>query len=343
MAEIGCNWARIGPSKSSQSLSNAHKWAAGLEYGRYGVSKVLDTAYRGFLGVGTTFDIFQIRCIVCQNRPFCIPCGRDKQTTLRSKDLLSLCSNFGVEVRIQLLVGVLIRKARSTIRTLQNSSRARIQITWDAEADPYSANNQVEMRQALTDRLRISDTELGLDIANTLRSLREIADKGDLSYYWASISSDGNFLRVVPSYTSIRDLLRRLCHRLIAGLIGLHVIARELPLIYMDELVWLSICDKFENTWVWVASVLERQHGAMAKAPEGAAVIRTMTQRMARLEEEVHRLKESLDEQHEVVDIIAIDFSRFTVWAARGISQLLNVTDATYTMYSETPRAISRA
>nr|GEZ62748.1 hypothetical protein [Tanacetum cinerariifolium] len=30
-----------------------------LEYGRYGVSNVLDTAYRGFLGVGTTFDIFQ--------------------------------------------------------------------------------------------------------------------------------------------------------------------------------------------------------------------------------------------------------------------------------------------
>ncbi|GJW03718.1 hypothetical protein Tco_1562574 [Tanacetum coccineum] len=27
MAEIGCNWARIGPSKSSQSLSIAHKWA----------------------------------------------------------------------------------------------------------------------------------------------------------------------------------------------------------------------------------------------------------------------------------------------------------------------------
>ncbi|GJV01506.1 putative ribonuclease H-like domain-containing protein [Tanacetum coccineum] len=30
MAEIGCNWARIGPSKSSQSLSNAHKWAVFL-------------------------------------------------------------------------------------------------------------------------------------------------------------------------------------------------------------------------------------------------------------------------------------------------------------------------
>ncbi|GKC04317.1 hypothetical protein Tco_0995927, partial [Tanacetum coccineum] len=30
-----------------------------LEKGRYGVSKVFDTAYWGFLGVGTTFDIFQ--------------------------------------------------------------------------------------------------------------------------------------------------------------------------------------------------------------------------------------------------------------------------------------------
>ncbi|GJW85660.1 hypothetical protein Tco_0158805 [Tanacetum coccineum] len=32
MAEIGCNWARIGPSKSSQSLSNAHKWAAVIDW-----------------------------------------------------------------------------------------------------------------------------------------------------------------------------------------------------------------------------------------------------------------------------------------------------------------------
>ncbi|GJT58035.1 putative reverse transcriptase domain-containing protein [Tanacetum coccineum] len=30
MAEIGCNWARIGPSKSSQSLSIAHKWAVAM-------------------------------------------------------------------------------------------------------------------------------------------------------------------------------------------------------------------------------------------------------------------------------------------------------------------------
>ncbi|GKB42346.1 putative ribonuclease H-like domain-containing protein [Tanacetum coccineum] len=32
MAEIGCNWARIGPSKSSQSLSIAHKWAVAIKF-----------------------------------------------------------------------------------------------------------------------------------------------------------------------------------------------------------------------------------------------------------------------------------------------------------------------
>ncbi|GJS13749.1 hypothetical protein Tco_0408221 [Tanacetum coccineum] len=31
MAEIGCNWARIGSSKSSQSLSIAHKWAVVID------------------------------------------------------------------------------------------------------------------------------------------------------------------------------------------------------------------------------------------------------------------------------------------------------------------------
>ncbi|GKB84589.1 hypothetical protein Tco_0956861 [Tanacetum coccineum] len=45
--------------------------------------------------------------------------------------------------------------------------------------------------------------------------LREIATKADLKDYWIEISSTGNFLTGVPSYTAIRDSLRRLCHRLI--------------------------------------------------------------------------------------------------------------------------------
>ncbi|GJT05832.1 reticulon-like protein B13, partial [Tanacetum coccineum] len=90
--------------------------------------------------------------------PFYVPCRPDKQTNLRSKDLLSFCSNGGVEVGIQLLVQAIERtpsmnelnlacwcvigKAGGTIRTLKNSSGARIQITRDAEADPHSASNQ---------------------------------------------------------------------------------------------------------------------------------------------------------------------------------------------------------
>ena len=42
-------------------------------------------------------------------------------------------------------VGVLIGKAGDTIRTLQNSSGARIQITRDAEADPNSATRTVQL------------------------------------------------------------------------------------------------------------------------------------------------------------------------------------------------------
>ncbi|GJZ28541.1 hypothetical protein Tco_0573188 [Tanacetum coccineum] len=44
----------------------------------------------------------------------------------------------------------------------------------------------------------------------------------------------------------------------------------------------------------------------------------------------------SLGEQREVVDAMARDFSRFTVWAAEGISQLLDSAGATYVRYSET-------
>ncbi|GJX27071.1 hypothetical protein Tco_0233367 [Tanacetum coccineum] len=67
-----------------------------------------------------------------------------------------------------------------------------------------------------------------------------------------------------------------------------------------------------------------------------APVVRTMPQRMTRLKEEAHRLRESLDEQREVMDAMAKDFSRFTVRAASGISQLLDLSGATYTRYSET-------
>ncbi|GJU78593.1 hypothetical protein Tco_1275663, partial [Tanacetum coccineum] len=47
-------------------------------------------------------------------------------------------------------------------------------------------------------------------------SARQILDKGDLSAYLIGISSARDFLDTAPSYTSIRDPMVRLCHRLIA-------------------------------------------------------------------------------------------------------------------------------
>ncbi|GKC82561.1 hypothetical protein Tco_1138278, partial [Tanacetum coccineum] len=52
-------------------------------------------------------------------------------------------------------------------------------------------------------------------LAYWVGSLRKIATKGDLSSYWSRITSDGDFSETDPSYTSSRDPLRRLCHRLI--------------------------------------------------------------------------------------------------------------------------------
>ncbi|GKE24525.1 hypothetical protein Tco_1436037, partial [Tanacetum coccineum] len=53
-----------------------------------------------------------------------------------------------------------------------------------------------------------------------LGSERVIPDMGDLRGYWIEISSDREFLRPSPSYTYIKDPVRRLCHRLISYIIS---------------------------------------------------------------------------------------------------------------------------
>ncbi|GJV78544.1 hypothetical protein Tco_1514414 [Tanacetum coccineum] len=52
------------------------------------------------------------------------------------------------------------------------------------------------------------------------------------------------------------------------GLIGLTMVACELPLIDMDELVRLRIFDMFDDTWDWVALGPEMQQVTAAGAPE---------------------------------------------------------------------------
>ncbi|GKE67295.1 hypothetical protein Tco_1521456 [Tanacetum coccineum] len=178
-----------------------------------------------------------------------------------------------------------------------------------------------------------------------LGSTRVTPDKGDLRDYWTEISSDRDFLGPAPSYTFIRDLVRMLCYRLISyiiygrgqapekgrksevrmsggyfigrrakhfslvsdeGLMGLYVIARVLPDIDLDELGKLNICgalDVDEDAQAVPAPVQAPQ------PPSAAALAKTMTQRLSRLEEEVHSLHGDMGEQREVVDSMAREFS----------------------------------
>ncbi|GJV35348.1 reverse transcriptase domain-containing protein [Tanacetum coccineum] len=71
---------------------------------------------------------------------------------------------------------------------------------------------------------RFADSVLDLDTDGTLQfqlggvdddSSRVISSKANLRDYWTGISSAGDFLTTVPSYTTIKEPLRRLCHRLI--------------------------------------------------------------------------------------------------------------------------------
>ncbi|GJV22184.1 hypothetical protein Tco_1371204 [Tanacetum coccineum] len=203
---------------------------------------------------------------------------------------------------------------------------------------------------------RFGETILDLDKAGALQfqlggtvgfgaywadSARQILDKGDLRDSWIGISSVGDFIGIALSYTSIRDLILRQCHRLIAcniagrsqapekvtmtdlfylrgmdvgsvndRLWGLTVISPALPVIDMTELVRLQICMEIDDTWAWVAMGPERG--------------------------DVHEIHGALAEQRKVIVAMARYFSRFTVWANSGIAQLLDSARVIYMPYSET-------
>ncbi|GKE12640.1 hypothetical protein Tco_1416191 [Tanacetum coccineum] len=205
---------------------------------------------------------------------------------------------------------------------------------------------------------RFSDTELGLDVVDTfcfqlggLRrqmnwrqfilalglhtaeemgtddfgaywadSLREIATKADLRDYWSNISFDEDFLSIVPSYISIRDPLRRLCHRLITFNISRRGQAPEK--VTATNLFYLRSMDKGTVVDPEVAQdgvQADMAPAAPAHAPPAALVLKTITQRLQRLEEEMHEVRESLGEHREVIDRVSTNFARFSAWVAGGL------------------------
>nr|GEV70241.1 hypothetical protein [Tanacetum cinerariifolium] len=114
---------------------------------------------------------------------------------------------------------------------------------------------------------------------------------------------------------------------------GLTVIMRDLPVIDMAELVDATGAPEATED----APVVDEGASAvlvLVQAPQSPPPVvrpaRTMAQRLARVEEEVCEIRGALGEQREVMDVMAKDLSRFTMWAAGGISQLLDSARATY-------------
>nr|GEU44555.1 hypothetical protein [Tanacetum cinerariifolium] len=140
-----------------------------------------------------------------------------------------------------------------------------------------------------------------------LGSKRVIPNKGDLSDYWVEISSGRDFLRGAPSYTYIRDLVLRLCHRLISYIIsrrGRHLkrksgamlseghfighLARHFGLVGDDGLRGLSAV-ACELSLI----DMERQQAPQPPPPPLVAG-RTMPQRLGRIDEEIQGLRRNV-------------------------------------------------
>ncbi|GKA64901.1 hypothetical protein Tco_0764608, partial [Tanacetum coccineum] len=217
---------------------------------------------------------------------------------------------------------------------------------------------RLRMEQVMTERLRMGHTDaqgkifltsyawralFGIrGLAYWVDNLREIAFKAELRDYWTRISFVGDFLSTVPSYTLIREPLRRLCHRLIAFSIdekgqapekggrmsGGYFIAqlgvyfrvitekslqaltmgfRELTTIDVDELVRLRICVRLGDVVTWV--VLGPQ--------------RSIPHSLLRLEEEVHGLCESIREQLVLLDRMSSNQERFSSWVVGRMTRLI--------------------
>ncbi|GKC08130.1 reverse transcriptase domain-containing protein, partial [Tanacetum coccineum] len=179
---------------------------------------------------------------------------------------------------------------------------------------------------ALLPRLHTGEEMESPDFARYLSvSERMIPGKGGLHDDWRDISTDGDFLGPPPSYTLIKDPILRLCHRMMA-----HNIAgrsQETENVTMTDLFYLRGLD--------VRSLVDNWGPGWAMGP-GAAyatdwspwvlVLRKLLllTRMAKLEEDVHKIRGALTKQREVIDVMACDFPRFSTWVTTGLGRMMD-------------------
>ncbi|GJT50435.1 hypothetical protein Tco_0976592 [Tanacetum coccineum] len=135
-------------------------------------------------------------------------------------------------------------------------------------------------------------------------SERLIPGKGDLHDYWSDILTDGDFLGPPPSYTLIRDSVLRLCHRMIAHNIAERIQAPKkvtvTDLFYLRGLDVGSYAPIIDEGGQAVPAPIQ---APQQPPPPPPAPARTMPQWIARLEEDVHEIREALTEQREELPI----------------------------------------
>ncbi|GKE60157.1 hypothetical protein Tco_1510524 [Tanacetum coccineum] len=121
-------------------------------------------------------------------------------------------------------------------------------------------------------------------------------------------------------------------------LVGLTVIALALPIIEMGP---ERQPDAAAGSPRVAQDALIIDEGGQAdpvpvQAPPPPAPARTMPQRKAKLEEDVHEMRGALTEQCGVINVMACDFSRFSTSAVTGLAWMMDRAGVSYVPYFET-------
>ncbi|GJZ20795.1 retrovirus-related pol polyprotein from transposon TNT 1-94 [Tanacetum coccineum] len=205
---------------------------------------------------------------------------------------------------------------------------------------------------------------------------RLIHDKRDLRDYWIEISSNKDFLGPAPSYVLIRDPVRRLCHTMIAysisgrgqapekclfrhtegrksgaRLSGGYFIGRlamHFGLVSDEGLRGLQVAQGPGRQHATVAGTHEADKAGQAakkvaleipapvKEPPPAPQPHTMSQRIKRIEEEVHNLRSNVVSLRGVVESFTTEQSRVSTWLITRMTQLMDASDQTCQPFDST-------
>ncbi|GKB08992.1 hypothetical protein Tco_0837304 [Tanacetum coccineum] len=116
------------------------------------------------------------------------------------------------------LIDEITQALTDKLRMVHTGAKGQVLFTSDAWRQLGGLRRQLSWRQFILAMSLHTAKEMATDgfRAYWTDNLREISSKANFYNYGSRIAFDGDFLGVVPSYTSIRDPLRRLCHRLIA-------------------------------------------------------------------------------------------------------------------------------